>query len=220
MSEDELAPSDVARLDRLVTEARTQADQALALAHEGVAVVDIDTVVGSMYGFAKDTDAHTVALTVAGLIGHQLRTEAERDAARDGLLVYQAEVSGLNQRIEAMADVVAKADRWLRACGDEPGTDLFDDTEKLQNASRFHRRATATGGGPCERCGTPRNRHVCLSCSPTGDQPGPGCINCRHTGWDQTPCQLSTSEPATVCKCPAGCGHRSRTDDLDEGGPQ
>lgn len=30
--------------------------------------------------------------------------------------------------------------------------------------------------------------HVCLSCSPELDVRGPGCINCRRTGYDQTPC--------------------------------
>lgn len=35
---------------------------------------------------------------------------------------------------------------------------------------------------PCGRS------HVCVSCSPRPDVPGPGCINCRQTGYDQTPC--------------------------------
>ncbi len=35
---------------------------------------------------------------------------------------------------------------------------------------------------PCGRS------HVCVSCSPELDVRGPGCINCRQTGYDQTPC--------------------------------
>lgn len=50
-------------------------------------------------------------------------------------------------------------------------------------------RAAATGGGPCDRCGEPFYTHVCLSCSPDAQTPGPGCVNCRNTGMDQTPCK-------------------------------
>lgn len=35
---------------------------------------------------------------------------------------------------------------------------------------------------PCGRS------HVCLSCSPRPDVPGNGCVNCRQTRFDQTPC--------------------------------
>lgn len=53
-------------------------------------------------------------------------------------------------------------------------------------------RSAAIGGGPCMRCGEPFYTHVCLSCSPNAQTPGPGCVNCRHTGMDQTPCQPLT----------------------------
>jgi hypothetical protein len=43
-------------------------------------------------------------------------------------------------------------------------------------------------GPPCERCTRPRSLHVCLSCSPDELTAGPGCHNCRNTGWNQTPC--------------------------------
>lgn len=60
-------------------------------------------------------------------------------------------------------------------------------------------RARATGGGPCEVCQRPRNVHVCLSCStinsPDDITPGPGCHNCRTTGWDQTPCKPPEPKP-------------------------
>lgn len=63
-------------------------------------------------------------------------------------------------------------------------------------------RAAATGGGPCSDCGRPFWTHVCLGCSPDHQTPGPGCINCRKTGMDQTPCKPSPSGlSATV---PAG----------------
>lgn len=35
---------------------------------------------------------------------------------------------------------------------------------------------------PCGRS------HACRSCSPNRVVPGPGCLNCRQTGCDQTPC--------------------------------
>lgn len=54
--------------------------------------------------------------------------------------------------------------------------------------SKWEIRQAATGGGPCERCTRPRYIHSCISCSPSGDTPGPGCGDCRNTGWDQTPC--------------------------------
>lgn len=34
---------------------------------------------------------------------------------------------------------------------------------------------------------TTDHKHYCLVCS-DGRKPGPGCINCRSTGYDQTPC--------------------------------
>jgi len=37
------------------------------------------------------------------------------------------------------------------------------------------------------------HRHFCLVCS-DGNSPGPGCINCRQTGMDQTPCLNCPSE--------------------------
>lgn len=43
-------------------------------------------------------------------------------------------------------------------------------------------------GPPCETCTRPRSLHVCLSCSPDELTAGPGCGNCRNTGWNQTPC--------------------------------
>lgn len=57
-------------------------------------------------------------------------------------------------------------------------------------------RAAATGGGPCDRCGEPFYTHVCLSCSPDSQTPGPGCVNCRQAGMDQTPC-LPSTDPTT-----------------------
>ncbi len=43
--------------------------------------------------------------------------------------------------------------------------------------------------------------HACVSCSPDGEQRGPGCHNCRETGMDQNPCQAEGHQP----HCPAGC---------------
>lgn len=43
--------------------------------------------------------------------------------------------------------------------------------------------------------------HACVSCSPDGVLPGPGCGNCRQTGMDQTPC----ATPGHFRSCPHGC---------------
>ncbi|GAB3429866.1 hypothetical protein [Actinophytocola sediminis] len=48
--------------------------------------------------------------------------------------------------------------------------------------------AQIAGVDPCEVCGRPRTVHVCGGCSPNPITPGKGCDNCRHTGWNQTPC--------------------------------
>lgn len=46
----------------------------------------------------------------------------------------------------------------------------------------------------CETCEYPRLIHICYSCSPNAKNtphhqvPGNGCLNCRNTGWSQSPC--------------------------------
>lgn len=45
-------------------------------------------------------------------------------------------------------------------------------------------------GPPCGRCKRPAALHVCLSCSPDEIKAGPGCSNCRQTGWSQNPCAV------------------------------
>jgi hypothetical protein len=64
-------------------------------------------------------------------------------------------------------------------------------------------RAAATGGGPCPGCGRPYWTHVCLSCSPDSQTPGYGCINCRQTGMDQTPCKPVPAPPTPPGSPPA-----------------
>jgi hypothetical protein len=52
----------------------------------------------------------------------------------------------------------------------------------------------------CETCHRPRLIHACGTCSPgwpVAAEAGPGCINCRQTGWDQTPC-LPLAEPGRL----------------------
>lgn len=39
--------------------------------------------------------------------------------------------------------------------------------------------------------------HACGTCSPDGTHAGPGCHNCRETGYDQTPCRTCIDDPAT-----------------------
>lgn len=74
--------------------------------------------------------------------------------------------------------------------------ELVDDPGPVDDpAGRRQRRAEATGGGPCRTCGRPRWTHVCLGCSPDAQTPGPGCVRCRHTGMDQTPCQPPGANP-------------------------
>lgn len=53
-------------------------------------------------------------------------------------------------------------------------------------------------GPPCGLCTRPAALHVCLSCSPDEINPGQGCINCRQTGWNQTPCsRKDAANPAS-----------------------
>lgn len=80
----------------------------------------------------------------------------------------------------------------IRYAGREYGTAAHARNDALA------RRAAATGGGPCATCGKPFYTHVCLSCSPDAQTPGPGCINCRRTGMDQTPCLPPASTMRTV----------------------
>lgn len=65
-----------------------------------------------------------------------------------------------------------------------------------QANDRWRLRSEATGGGPCGTCGRPFWTHVCLSCSPDAQSPGPGCANCRNTGMDQTPCATTAAASA------------------------
>lgn len=65
----------------------------------------------------------------------------------------------------------------------------------FRSPSPHERRAAATGGGPCPTCGKPFYTHVCLTCSPDAQTPGPGCHNCRNTSMDQTPCKPPSEAP-------------------------
>jgi histidine triad (HIT) family protein len=49
--------------------------------------------------------------------------------------------------------------------------------------------------------------HACVTCSPDGVLTGPGCINCRQTGMDQTPCTAL----GHTRSCPHGCCGGPRT---------
>lgn len=57
--------------------------------------------------------------------------------------------------------------RWFHDVGDALEDEVF--TEWQHRKKYFH-------------------NHVCASCSPDGRRPGIGCMNCRNTGMDQTPC--------------------------------
>lgn len=59
--------------------------------------------------------------------------------------------------------------------------------------------------------------HACVTCSPDGVLPGPGCDNCRRTGMDQTPCMEAGHDP----QCPHGCcggPRKSATETYPTGG--
>jgi hypothetical protein len=53
-------------------------------------------------------------------------------------------------------------------------------------------------GPPCGRCKRPAALHVCLSCSPDGLSAGQGCVNCRQTGWSQSPCSVADAANAAL----------------------
>lgn len=77
-----------------------------------------------------------------------------------------------------LSDARALAERGL----------LVDTAPVGQPLQPWQARLSATGGGPCPTCRKPFYTHVCIGCSPDYQTPGPGCINCRQTGMDQTPC--------------------------------
>ncbi|WP_334553221.1 hypothetical protein [Micromonospora sp. CPCC 205714] len=95
----------------------------------------------------------------------------------DSGLLLSVDVRTIESRAEFDAAAAAIADRLkLRQLVSKP----------VQQPWEI--RAAATGGGPCSRCQRPFYTHVCLGCSPDYQTPGPGCVNCRNTGMDQTPC--------------------------------
>lgn len=91
--------------------------------------------------------------------------------------------------------------RWLRGIVTPTPPVLLD----LFNALGYGVTLTPFAPAAPDREAHPPSRtphaHVCASCSPDGEQPGPGCLNCRHTGMDQTPCQAEGHQP----ECPHGC---------------
>lgn len=85
--------------------------------------------------------------------------------------------------VGAQGEAVTVERKALRA-----GLEAALTSPRSQMTLRWALRTAATGGGPCGGCGKALYTHVCLSCSPDAQRPGPGCVNCRHTGMDQTPC--------------------------------
>lgn len=53
------------------------------------------------------------------------------------------------------------------------------------------------------------HNHVCRTCSPDGKNPGQGCINCRQTGYDQSPCPNCPGPVAALTTEAKGPDHES-----------
>jgi len=105
---------------------------------------------------------------------------------------------------QQIADAVNAA-RPIAAQPPAPGS-----RDPFTAATRAGLRAAATGGGPCRTCCRPLWTHVCLSCSPDAQTPGPGCLNCRQTGMDQTPCQPASAPCRAEYQRPGGRQHGDR----------
>ncbi|MBM0235934.1 helix-turn-helix transcriptional regulator [Micromonospora sp. ATA32] len=131
----------------------------------------LDTTVGALLG--DEPGQPTVPISLLSRIAGQQRRIA-------GTL---AEAGELVLRLSQDADE-------MRARMDALGKD------QPRTPTPWERRAAATGGGPCSTCGEPFYTHVCLTCSPDSQTPGPGCHNCRRTGMDQTPCLPPKTAPA------------------------
>lgn len=86
-------------------------------------------------------------------------------------------------------------------------------TERLAQANRTIEQLKVARPAPTD----PRapHSHVCVSCSPDGAEPGPGCVNCRQTGMDQAPCTALGHSRS----CPHGCCDGDKARDRAAGGP-
>lgn len=157
------------------------------------------------------------AVTVNGvpITGRQL-AEARQELSHRG--VYNPRWSELSEHDQETAAISAGS--WLRAltdlvptAGDASGytcdgcqaqADFWD----ADGAPRCHR-CKAFEGAAASAPVDPRraaraadpHAHACVSCSPNGVLLGPGCINCRGTGMDQTPCMAPGHHP----QCPHSC---------------
>lgn len=86
-----------------------------------------------------------------------------------------------NDRHRLTIDLPAELADWLvdEATVRRQGREVI-----IERALRDHRRVVERDRvNPRPR----DHRHFCLVCS-DGTERGPGCINCRETGMDQTPC--------------------------------
>lgn len=98
--------------------------------------------------------------------------------------------------IEPTDEMVAVfRDAWMRSMQTDPSTDdpeavadraglaavlaLVERDYCLERKGHVYHPLTKPGRGV-------NHPHFCLSCS-NGETRGPGCINCRQTGFDQTP---------------------------------
>lgn len=139
--------------------------------------------------------AGTVEQTIEGLRGEGAYSYAEaveklRDEAESVLAAL------VRERIKMHAER-QRADRLERALRDIIG---FSGEWHAWGSHAIEVATAALAGGitaPVDRSYASHPLHYCITCgSPAG--PGPGCGNCRQTGYDQTPCRLCAAGGITA----------------------
>lgn len=120
---------------------------------------------------------HDVAAALDALLADAVRAEEQRDVLREAAEGWLA----------FWRNPTYRAGDTIRLTGGE-GT-------KLNGLIVQTRAALSSSSAPGK---TPTHSvhptHYCITCG-SADGPGPGCGNCRGTGFDQTPCRACDSAP-------------------------
>lgn len=90
------------------------------------------------------------------------------------------------EQVLALKESAERVYAWMGQFSVQRGLD--PEVVHKANHAELRMSDVALPGIPCETCERPRSVHVCLSCSSDGLYPGSGCINCRQSGWNQSPC--------------------------------
>lgn len=106
------------------------------------------------------------------------------------LAASRAEVERLREALGSSAAYIASQRAWRH--GKPLGDDCRECARDQRELDRIGAVLAAVWDSPSTASIHPR--HHCMSCG-TLDAPGPGCVNCRQTGYDQTPCKACAQDP-------------------------